>query len=1060
MLAIPFRVPVLIALVLGALGAAERPLRLPHAHNQLPTDPAVTWGVLDNGLIYAVQRNDEPEDKLSLRLYLDTGSLMEQDTERGIAHYLEHMAFNGSEHFPPGELVTTLQELGVDFGRHLNAHTGFEETVYKLDLPDAEPDTLDRGLLVLSDMAGRLTLSEDEVERERGIILAEMRDRDSPGLRRARHTYGSIYAGTRVAERFPIGVEATVSAFDAAALRAYYHRWYIPARTVLAVVGDIAPETVVPLIETHFAGLTNPDPLPRPAPIAPVEAAELAAAVHVDDELPRSLIRWIGVVPGEPESDGPETRRRELYRELYTAVVDRRFANLAETADAPILGGGFALYHTFEHHSALIQVQVKGERLAAALRLLEHERRRLREHGITAGELAVAVAARRAALDRAVEQADSRSNARLAAGLYLSVRDDRTRLSPQQQRDLLEPWLAAATPAAVEEAAGVPAWVAPRRAVLSLEATTAPPHGDTEPTDWLLQHWQAASEETVAAPEQTAAPSWAYGEPPEDVPALEPRRLAHDILAAELPNAISLRALPRSAQPGEVMLRATLFTGPQPPPRGYDRLAADGFQAAGLGAHDATALRAIMAGNSIRIDGPQIEPGRITFDVSCLPGELPFACQYLAALITDPGWRPEPYRRAIEAMEQQLAAAPLDLDWRVTDHWALLTGSTMGQDRPLRAHEAAQLQPDAMRAWLEPLLATAPLEIAVVGDVDPGKVLPTLATWFAGLAPRTPVPAIEDLTAPGALTTAPPLPHGEHRFSYDGTVARSVVRVAWPTDDTADIAFRRRMGLVGKALNEILRNTIRETLGQAYSPHAWHDASTERDGAGALVAHMAVERGQAETVLAALDTAVATLRQERLDPDLFNRLINPVRAGLSAWRDTNRYWLGSVVAGSSHRPQQLDWATSMAEAYATMDAAALEPLIDRYLGGERLVLIGTSTGQRNAEAPAETTTAQQDQQPPERIDAAIPADATHIHLRIDADDQLWLQTPGDTDGKWRALQPASLDEALAAHVHAGAVVDFSASGETPYGFVAEVIDQLQASGLTDIRFRTASTAAP
>ena len=182
--------------------------------------------------------------------------MVEREDEQGLAHYLEHLAFNGSENYPPGKLTEQLQAMGIGFGSHNNAHTGFEETVYKLDLPDAAPETLAIGLTVVSDYAGRM-LQPAEVENERGIILAEMRDREGPGIRTWRVLYDAVYNGTNIGQRFPIGLKETVEAVTPELMRAFYERWYRPANMVLSVVGAVDPATAEQAVIAHFSDLAS-----------------------------------------------------------------------------------------------------------------------------------------------------------------------------------------------------------------------------------------------------------------------------------------------------------------------------------------------------------------------------------------------------------------------------------------------------------------------------------------------------------------------------------------------------------------------------------------------------------------------------------------------------------------------------------------------------------------------------------------------------------------------------------------------------------------------------------
>lgn len=186
------------------------PIPLAQETSDIATDSAVTWGVLDNGLRYAILPNVEPPNRVSLRLFVDAGSLMEEDNQQGLAHFLEHMAFNGTTNFPAGEMVEYFQRLGMAFGSHTNAHTSFNETVYKLELPSTEDALLDEGFKLLRDYADGMQLGEKEIEKERGVIMSEKRSRDSVGWRTMVEQLKFILDGNLAGSRLPIGTEEVI----------------------------------------------------------------------------------------------------------------------------------------------------------------------------------------------------------------------------------------------------------------------------------------------------------------------------------------------------------------------------------------------------------------------------------------------------------------------------------------------------------------------------------------------------------------------------------------------------------------------------------------------------------------------------------------------------------------------------------------------------------------------------------------------------------------------------------------------------------------------------------
>ena len=219
----------------------------------LDVDPTFVRGKLPNGMNYFIKSNKTPPNKTELWLRIDSGSLDEEEHQRGGAHYLEHLAFNGSKNFPAGSLVKYFESLGLKFGSHQNAFTSFDETVYTLSLPKSDLETIDKGLLCLSDYAYRLDLDEKEVEKERSIILEEKRVRSGAGRRFWNAYLKELFPNSRVANRFPIGTEESLKALKQKDLKDFYQKWYRPYNATVMIIGDFEPSEVEKLVNKHFS---------------------------------------------------------------------------------------------------------------------------------------------------------------------------------------------------------------------------------------------------------------------------------------------------------------------------------------------------------------------------------------------------------------------------------------------------------------------------------------------------------------------------------------------------------------------------------------------------------------------------------------------------------------------------------------------------------------------------------------------------------------------------------------------------------------------------------------
>src|SRR5471030_2142775 len=247
-----------VTTLLLALAAASAVLvaQTFNLQDSMPFDAAVRTAKLPNGLTYFIRPNTRPAKRVSLRLAVKAGSLFEENDQLGLAHLIEHMAFNGSAHFKPGELVSYFESAGARLGPHVNAYTSFDETVYMLDLPSDKPELVEKGLIALADFAGGLTLSQEEVDKERGVVIEEWRGGLGAGSRIRDKQFPILFHDSRYAERLPIGKPDIIRTAPVARLRAFYDTWYRPERIAVIVVGDVDQQQVEQTIKADFGPLT------------------------------------------------------------------------------------------------------------------------------------------------------------------------------------------------------------------------------------------------------------------------------------------------------------------------------------------------------------------------------------------------------------------------------------------------------------------------------------------------------------------------------------------------------------------------------------------------------------------------------------------------------------------------------------------------------------------------------------------------------------------------------------------------------------------------------------
>ena len=305
----------------------------------IPTDPKVTKGTLPNGLTYYIKENKKPEKKVELRLVVKVGSIVEDDDQQGLAHMAEHMAFNGTKNFKKNEIVSFLQDIGVEFGSDLNAYTSFDETVYILPIPTDKTDNLEKGFQILEDWAHQVTYLDEDINSERAIILEESRLGKSGEERMFKKVYPELFKGSAYAKRLPIGVDSIIKNFNPDAIRRFYKDWYRPDLMSVVVVGDISKEDAMKMINKHFAALKNPAS-PRNRAYADVPPYSDNKAMVVTDKEATNIEFAINY-PAFPEKKSGtfSEYRSDLLRSLYTSMLGVRLRELTQKENPPFVYG-------------------------------------------------------------------------------------------------------------------------------------------------------------------------------------------------------------------------------------------------------------------------------------------------------------------------------------------------------------------------------------------------------------------------------------------------------------------------------------------------------------------------------------------------------------------------------------------------------------------------------------------------------------------------------------------------------------------------------------------------
>ncbi len=897
----------------------------PQDESDLQPDPSLIFGTLENGLRYVIKPNHEPKNRVGMYLDIQAGSLQETEDQRGLAHYLEHMLFNGTTHYPPGTLVEYFQSIGMGFGADTNAHTTYDETVYKLLLPGGDSETIDTGLVVIADYARGALLLEKEVDKERGIILAEKRARDSARSRVFKARMKFVFAGTRIAERDVIGTDATLKNADSQLLREYYDRWYRPDNIILVVVGDTNPKLVETLIKERFSSLQAADVPVECAKFGQVaEGGKEALYVHEPD-LGYTNVTIETIWNSEPH---PYTRAEEirLLKEYIAGkMMDNRLKHLVNSKGSVLTQANFYSGRIFNRlKNSSMDARTAPEHWQQALTLLDTTLRQALVYGFSESELDRVKKELLTRLKKEVQVAGSRESSKLADGLIYTINKNEVYLSPAQELALYEPILQETT---LDQANAAFRSLWPERRLLEVTGTVEL-QGDA-PEEEILKAYREAEQQEIGpwTAEQTAVFPYL---PMPDQASTVAEHTAYSAIGVDqyrFANGVIVNLKQTDFEPNEVNVALIFGEGKlSEPAPGLGMFAESVVRESGLGGLTREQLSAALAAYSSRVS---FQAGEEYFSLQGkgLTDETELLFQLVSTSLLDPAFRPAGFQRTRDKMLQMYGQLENTVEgvMQLQGEQFLAGGNRRYGMAPLADMEQFTLA--QVQQWLAPIMRDAALEISVVGDFDRDEVLRLVGLYFGGQRKNVPAAATGSrIDFPAGRELALPVTSASDR---------ALVTVAWATDDFWDISRTRRMSVLASILDDRLRKQIREELGATYSPVVYNRPSKVDPGFGVLRAQMIVAPDQAVMLTGKLKEIGAGLARGKATVDELERALEPTLTSIRDLVRNNRYWLGSVLVGSSRHPQQLKWPLTIQKDFAAITVDDISTLAAGFLQPEK-----------------------------------------------------------------------------------------------------------------------------
>ncbi len=822
----------------------------PAADAPLPTDPALVTGQLDNGLKYIVRRHAVPPGRAVIWIHMGTGSLNETDRQRGIAHYLEHMAFNGSEHFPPGSVVPFFQSLGMQFGRDQNAFTNMEQTTYQLSLPDAKPETLAKGMTFFADILSNLSLTQAEIDAERQIIQEERRRGLSARQRTNDFIMARIAPGSLYGQRETIGLESTINGVNRPDFLDYYGKWYGPGNATVMAVADADPAVVVQAIKDAFGAAPRK---PVAAPQAPgVKAYDKSFAIVASDpELTSEDVRVMRLEPAHPPTTTTAHYRDDLVLRLGEIAMNRRLEEKIARGGTSYLSGRVSAGNDA---TTLYSVELSGRaapgKWKPALQELAMELQRARAFGFTARELEDVKKQILSGAERAVETEATVAASSLIGRMNASLVSGEPILSPAQRLDLLKSMLPDITG---EEVTQRFSREFDPKAVAFVAVL---PAGANVPTDeQLLQIGTAAMAVTPTKEVEVAHATSLLKELPAPGTVTEPQEhAASQVWSAWLSNNARLHHRFMDYKKNEVTVTITLLGGDlleNAQNRGVTQAAQIALARPATKSLTSTDIRELMTGKKVSVRGGGMGagggrggrgggmgggggPGTVSLTISGSPEELETGFQLAYLLLTQPKIEEaafNQYKTTVRQFIEESMKTPNGLGARAAS--SLPYPDDEARTKPVTAEQVDQLTLEATQRWLEKLVAESPIEVAVVGDIPRERAVALVERYIGSLPAR---PRIAPDSYMALRTLKRPAGPRDFEQTIDSPTKQAFVMSGFYGADQANREDVRALNMASRILSTRMVTEVREKEQLVYSIGAASRPATAYPGFGVFSA--------------------------------------------------------------------------------------------------------------------------------------------------------------------------------------------------------------------------------
>ncbi|MCK9541546.1 MAG: insulinase family protein [Novosphingobium sp.] len=929
-----------------------------YRNSDVPQDKEWRFGELPNGLRYAVRRNGVPPDQVSIRIRIDAGSLNEEDHEQGFAHLIEHLLFRQSKYLGEAQAIPTWQRLGASFGNDTNAETTPTQTVYKLDLPNATPASLDESFRLLSGMVTAPTLSEANIRAEVPIVLAEMRERGGAAQRVQDAIRATFYAGQRLAQRSPIGKPQTLQGATAESVRAFHSRWYRPENTVIIVAGDAQPAQLEALVKKWFSAWRVPGkvqpapPFGDPRPPAGTDPANPVGEVRVlvEPDLPRT-ISYAVLRPWRQKNDTIVYNQGLMIDALAQALINRRLESRARS------GGSYLVAQVTQDNvsrssdGTFVSVTPLGTDWAAALKDVRAVIADAKANPPTQDEIDREAAEIEVAFQTPVEQRRLLPGAKVADDLVTALDIRETVAAPEDVLDIFRKSKPLFTPQAVlEHTRRLFTGTVTRAMMITPRAGEA---NDTSLRQALLDPVTPDGSVRLAAAKPICFDDMPAIGQQGAIAALTPTGLL-GIEEATFANGVKALLWPSKDEPGRVTVKVRFGAGYRafkPADAPYITLGEMALVGAGVGSLGQEELDRIATGRKMGFNF-SVDDASFEFSADTRPADLADQLYLFAAKFAMPRWDAAPVLRAKAAAEMQYEAYATSPQGVLQRDLQYLQRNRDPRFRTPTPAELAPATPEGFKAVWSRALAEGPIEVQVFGDVDRNATLAALQRTFGALKPRAAL-------SPAVASASVRVPAPNERpliLTHNGDENQASAVVSWPTGGGSGIGISesRQLEILVQLFTNRLMDAMREKLGASYAPQVYSTWPLDLDTGGSITAVAQLQPSAVPEFFRTADAIAADLATRPVSADELARVTEPLRQRVTRAATSSAFFMYQLQGATQDRSRIAGVGTILRD-YTVTTPEQMQALAARYLAdgkGWRVAVVPVDQAGQGAQTAA------------------------------------------------------------------------------------------------------------